>query len=75
MDSKRKISIRDYEEAKASSEIAGFNFSDEDDALFHHMIKLDLDGDERSDMINAYLTGDVQIPDDYLKAEKLRSAQ
>ena len=58
-DTDRETLLRNYEDAKASCEIAGFNFSDEHDALFHHMIKLGLDEEASNKMIDAYLAGEL----------------
>ena len=75
MNSKMEMMLRNYEDAKANDAIEGLIMTEEEDALFMYMIDLGLDGDQRSEMIDTYLAGEVQIPGDYLKVAKSGNSQ
>jgi|GEM_PF-3275216 len=54
--------LRRFEDAKANNAIEGLILTDEEEALFRHMIDQGLDSDQRKQMIDDFLSGELDVP-------------
>ncbi len=58
----RENMLREFEEAKANAAIEGIVLRDEEEQLFLHMIRLELDEEASNAMIDEYLSGKLTFP-------------